>query len=320
MAGPRVTVVTAANPGAIGIIQISGEGAADLLTAVTGLGDWRPNRLRLADFGDIDRGVAVLLSNEMAQLMPHGGVRVIQLIVDRLLALGGTYDAAPSPRELYPEAETELEAQMLHAVAQAASPAAIDLLLAQPGLWNESINEDLAAIRTRSDRWDRLITPPSVVVAGPPNVGKSTLTNHMLGRSASVVADLPGTTRDWVAGLAEIGDVAVRWMDTPGIRHSDDPIEQNAIELAHHVIETADVLIAMRDPDTAYPDLTRRPDLHVVNKCDLLAGAPDDGLAISALNGDGIDQLERRIIKCLQLDDIDQPALWAFCPELRAKL
>ncbi len=318
---PRVTVVTAANPGAIGLIQICGDGAADLLRRVSAINDWRPQRVRLADFGGVDRGLAVLLRDDWAQLMPHGGPRVVQLIVDRLLELGGVYEPNLAPRDLYPEVETDLEADMLHALARAASPAAIDLLIEQPRLWSEPLNEDPAAILARSDRWDRLIEPPAVVVVGAPNVGKSTLTNHMLGRSASVVADLPGTTRDWVAGLAEIGDVAVRWMDTPGLRESDDPIERAAIELAGQAIDAADLLIAMRDPDMTYPDLPRPADLHVLNKCDLRGAEPSDGeLAISALRGTGIGTLEQAVIAQLGLHDVDMPALWAFTPSLRTQL
>ncbi|NJL31882.1 MAG: GTP-binding protein [Phycisphaerales bacterium] len=69
--------------------------------------------------------------------------------------------------------------------------------------------------------WNATAAYRGVVVAGQPNVGKSTLMNKMLGRSASLVADLPGTTRDWVAGWVELEGVALHWMDTPGLRHTD---------------------------------------------------------------------------------------------------
>ena len=128
---------------------------------------------------------------------------------------------APS---LYPEAGDRLEAESLAAMARAASPAAIDLLAHQPSLWRMALRRHSAGgghdpdhagagsltdrhrvqILGRSEVLDRLIDPSLVVVVGQPNVGKSTLTNQMLGRSVSIVADLPGTTRDWVAGLAEI--------------------------------------------------------------------------------------------------------------------
>jgi tRNA modification GTPase len=338
----HVTVVTAANPGAIGLIQITGLGTTELLTKITGIAHWQPNELRLTDFGDIDHGMALLMREDWAQLMPHGGPRVMQLIVDRLLESGGRYEPSPPTRDIYPEAQSDLEADMLAVLADAASPAAINLLLEQPRLWQgwfDSPDEDAGDILARSDRWDRLIHPLAVVVAGPPNVGKSTLTNYMLGRTASVVADLPGTTRDWVGGIAGLGSrvsgienadtpypipdtrpICVRWLDTPGIRQSDDPIEQDAIKLAWHAIEAADVLIAMRDPKTSYPDLPRDADIHVVNKSDLLETPATDGLPISALHGNGIDQLEAAIIDRLELGDTDRPALWAFTSALRNEL
>ncbi len=167
-------------------------------------------------------------------------------------------------------------------------------------MWDEAARQ---AILARSEVLDRLIVPPTVVVVGRPNVGKSTLTNAMLGRAVSVVADLPGTTRDWVGGVAELScklqvsssessaqaesrepetgnlqpetSIAVQWFDTPGLRLDSERIERRAIELAQQVVQGADVLIAMRDPVTDWPapaDLPRTPDLWVMNKMDTATG------------------------------------------------
>ena len=247
---------------------------------------------------------------------------------------------------------------MLAALATAASSAAIDLLLKQPALWQAWLetkrrretgdrrqesqsprtpvrgSDRRSQILSNSNVLDRLIDPPTVVIVGRPNVGKSTLTNRMLGRSASIVADLPGTTRDWVAGIAELNAgsdpqaaIAVRWLDTPGLRQSDDAIEQNAITLANQVIREADVLIMMRDPDVDWPDeasLPRRPDLRVMNKIDRL-GAPSptletDTKMISAQTGEGIADLERDIVARLGLNDLDSAMPWAFSKALRDML
>ena len=329
----RVVVATGPNPGAIGVVQVFGSGVAGLLQSLTGIDVWRPGRLRMADFADIDQGVAVLLRDDWAQLMPHGGPRVMRKLVDRVIELGAEYAPNPPARQMYPEAESDCEAEMLALLAKAASPAAVDLLLAQPGLWRQWARqpaEDSAAILARSDRWDRLVEPPAVVVVGRPNVGKSTLANQMLGRAASVVADLPGTTRDWVAGLAELGPpelaVAVRWLDTPGLRRSDDPIEQGAIELARRATEQAAVVIALCDADSGWPgpaELPRQPDLWVQNKVDVEPADRGRGeragpLLISALHGSGIGCLEELVRRKLGLDDAEDPALWAFSPTLRA--
>ena len=331
----RVVVTTAPNPGAIGLVQVLGPKAADLLSQLTGIDDWPTQRLRLADFSGIDRGLAVLFRDDWAQLMPHGGPHVIRKLLDRLIELGASYEPDPPARQIYPEADSVCEAEMLALLARAASPAAIDLLLAQPRLWRSWLDkpdEDAAAILARSDRLDRLVDPPSAVVFGRPNVGKSTLTNRMLGRAASIVADLPGTTRDWVAGLAELGPpaaaVAVRWLDTPGLRDSDDSVEQSAIALARIAVEQADVLVAMRDPETDWPDadhLPRQADIWVTNKIDEPPEDPGSGdlespLSTSALYGSGIQDLERLVLGRLALDDLDAESLWAFSPALRAAI
>lgn len=351
-----VWVATAPSPGAVAIIMLHGQGAEAILSQFTGITSWSAGRVRLVDFGGIDKGLAVVLcegDDALAQLMPHGGPRVVRRLIDRLIELGAQYDAQPDPRATYPEAASDLEADALATLARATSPAAVDLLLAQAELWKLSDwKEKCESILTRSRVLDQLIHPPGVVVVGRPNVGKSTLTNRVLGRAASLVADLPGTTRDWVAGLAELAwrspegradrdadaalkwSVAVRWMDTPGLRRSDDPIEMQAISLARSVIESAAVLIAMRDPAIDWPEpqaLPRTPDIWVMNKTDTLpsqhatessdGASPDCPLYISASSGEGIERLENRVLRSLGfVEEPRTPELWAFSPTLRSCL
>jgi tRNA U34 5-carboxymethylaminomethyl modifying GTPase MnmE/TrmE len=140
--------------------------------------------------------------------------------------------------------------------------------------------------------------------------------------------------------------VAVRWLDTPGMRHSDDPVEQAAVELAGPAIANADVLVAVRDPDQPWPDadvLPRPPDVWVLNKMDQLA---DDELALSAvesaittaeaplgasaLTGLGLKALERAVLRQLGLERLavegeprsaaDEAQPWPFSPLLRRLL
>lgn len=341
----HVTVMTPPAPGAIAIVQVSGPQAGDIISHLIGRDDWQTARLYLADLAGIDQGVAVKLNDHVFQLMPHGGLRVVQRIVEQLIESGAHVDEQPPAAEAYPEASSPLEADMLATIARAASPLAIDRLAEQPTRWREAIADveplDREAIAQRTMLLDHLVTPPTVVVVGPANVGKSTVTNRMLGRAASIVADLPGTTRDWVAGLAELNvasgehadpqrAVAVRWLDTPGLRHSDDPIETRAIELARDVIAEAHVIIAMRDPDHDWPDihaLPRQPELWVMNKSDLarpsVSGdgrANDQPLLISAKTGEQIESLEQAVVRALGFDnEVDAMAAgpWAFSPTLK---
>lgn len=339
----QLSLLTPATPGAIALIQVQGGGAGEVLKALTGKSAWPLGKLNYVDFAGIDSGLAVMLREDLAQLMPHGGPRVVRKIIDALIALGCEVTRAMAARDVYPEAESELEAEMLTAVARAASPVAIDLLLRQPAIWHkmasdvaagdEPTSDSIQSWLSRSRELNQLIAMPSVVVVGQPNVGKSTLTNRMLGRAASIVADLPGTTRDWVAGLAELPPgVAVRWMDTPGLRGSDDAIEQRAIALANEVIRAADVLVVMRDPQHDWPQaqrLPREPDVWAMNKCDTVSPAlvnaneqatgksPDTPRAISAQTGAGINELQRDILEKLSLHEIADDEPWVFSDQLR---
>lgn len=319
-----LTLTTPSNAaGAVALIQLQGKGIPAMLSQLTGRDQWALGQVYLSDFAGIDQGLAVLLREDWAQIMPHGGLRVIELLCRKLQAFGCKLREA-SARTIYPEAASEMEADMLMAMALAPSPAAIDLLLGQQHNWQTG-GFDAGRIMADTLRFDRLCTMPSIVVVGPANVGKSTLTNRMLGYAASIVADLPGTTRDWVGGMTQLRGVAVRWMDTPGIRSSDDAIEQHAITLAKQVIEQADVLIHMTDMQHGFESITmtsRQPDLHVLNKADHLDEAsrrqlPQHILAISAATGLGLAELVEHILKHLGLHQLDATTKWAFSPKLK---
>lgn len=323
----QVCSLTAPNPGAIGIIQLHGPGAADLAEQLCGL---RPTRrCRLAQLADVDEGLVVALRDDWAQIMPHGGVHVIQQLIGTLVDLGAVAATDIDPTRLYPEASSPIEAHMLSTLSRAASPAAVDRLLAQPALWTKAHAAgriDWPSVLQTSRTLDQLLTPPRVVLVGPANVGKSTLTNQLAGRAASIVADLPGTTRDWVGTSVElptaIGDVAVQWFDTPGLRDSDDPVEQHAIRLAQRVIASADLLIAMRDDEQDWPSLPRPADIFVINKIDrprakAICDQHPHALPLAADVGDGIEQLIEAAIGTLGLANIASDALWAFSGLLR---
>jgi len=342
----RLCMTTSPTPGAVAILQLIGPGVEQVLSKLTGRGQWEAGRLYLVDFAGIDRGLAVLIrsgQSGVAQLMPHGGPRVVRSLIEAVGALGVLFDPQPDASTIFPEADSPIQADALVAVASASSPAAIDRLLTQPALWRSAVQANIKItpldrdkIQQESHLLDRLVTPPTVVVVGKPNVGKSTLTNRLMGRSVSLVADLPGTTRDWVGGVVEIADVgvlsadvkrgggpssvAVRWVDTPGLRDSADDIEQRAIGLASQAIASAEVLIVMRDPDNDWPDagdLPREPDIRVVNKADLTEGHWPDAVSISAATGQGIEMLQRCVVDALGLSQINRGACWAFSDTLR---
>lgn len=341
-------VATAPSPGAVAIVQLHGPNMSDLLHRLTGRRHWPPGRVFLVDIASIDRGLAMRWgpSAEEGQgaeaggeLHLHGGLFVVRRVVEHLASLGVrivSADQIPS-RQQYPEASSDLEADMLACLATAWSPAAIGLLLAQPRLWTQAIvrspeaaeGGNIPNIQADSIRWDRLRVPPTVALVGQTNIGKSTLTNRLLAREASLVADHPGTTRDWVGGLAMLGDVAIRWIDTPGLMADQSDIDRIAIALAMSQTRQAELLIAMRDPMSDWPDesaLGRSPDLWVMNKSDALSpsqrpmtgsgASANSPITISAKTGDGVWRLSEAILDRLGLADLT-PTLWAFSPALK---
>ncbi len=236
------------SPGAIAMIRVAHPDPASI-----GLVNPEIGSVRLAQLFDIDEGVIVRWDADSIVLMPHGGVAIVRAISKRLVELGVPIGDEPDPRAIYPEAHSEIEAWMLLAVARAASPGAIDVLLEQPARWKLAGIENIADADGYTETSDgaslnRLITPPIVAAVGRANVGKSTLINALVGEQVALVADMAGTTRDHVGVLVDLGGLVVRWMDTPGI---DERIaDGEEIELATRVIAQADLIVQCIDSGT----------------------------------------------------------------------
>ena len=90
-----------------------------------------------------------------------------------------------------------------------------------------------------------------VAIVGKPNVGKSTLLNTLLNDDRAIVSDIPGTTRDTVEDTLTLGGTLFRFIDTAGIRHSDDTIENSGIQRSFRAMENADIILYMVDNATA---------------------------------------------------------------------
>jgi tRNA modification GTPase len=145
----------------------------------------------------------------------------------------------------------------------------------------------------------------SVVLAGAPNAGKSTLFNALLGEERSIVDPDPGTTRDWVEGrVVWEGDV-VRLMDTAGLRASASGVELSGIERTHRLLGTADVVVHVVDGSRtrlsqSWVDIVHPSTILALSKCDLPAHLAVPGaVRVSAVNGHGLAELRRRILSLL---------------------
>jgi tRNA modification GTPase len=178
-----------------------------------------------------------------------------------------------------------------------------------------------AALGDRSVHW--LLHPPVIALLGIPNSGKSTLLNALAGVQCSIVADMPGTTRDYVEAEANLGGLAVRLVDTPGVRSSDDAIEMSAIEISRNRILEADLRIVLMDPTQPreeQDELVRQyADAWVVwGKADV--GRVGDGLAISARSGEGLADLERVIRRHFGCEHLPHARLCAWTARQRMLL
>ena len=303
--------------GAIAIIQIEGDGVDDALRQL-GLGDVGVGRVLLRDLLGVDRGVVMRPSESCVQLMAHGGKAVVDAIVAKLIA-GGICEAPSACDEsalsaMYPEAGSLLEARMLAALARAHSPRAIDLLLDQPARWQRSgarSDPVLDAMR------NRLIDPPLVAAMGPANIGKSTLLNALAGRTVAVVSDEPGTTRDHVGVMLDLDGLTVRYVDTPGVRDGGGESERMARELARRVVDEADLVLACGDGG-ARPLETHGDSLVVALRCDLGGAGFESDARVSALAGEGLDELaevvRRRLVSDRAIEDVSPWKFWEDGP------
>ena len=128
-----------------------------------------------------------------------------------------------------------------------------------------------------------------VAIVGAPNVGKSTLLNALLGEERAIVSDIQGTTRDAIEDTLQLGGITFRFIDTAGIRHTDDTIENLGIQRSIAAVQRAQIVVLMKEPGVPYPEVPLREDQTVIrieNKTE----------AFQAKYGIGLDDLRQRFI------------------------
>ncbi|MCV0394641.1 MAG: tRNA uridine-5-carboxymethylaminomethyl(34) synthesis GTPase MnmE [Rhizobiaceae bacterium] len=137
----------------------------------------------------------------------------------------------------------------------------------------------------------------SIVIAGPPNVGKSSLLNALAQREVAIVSEIPGTTRDVIEVSLDLGGYKVIISDTAGLRESDDRIETMGISRAKDRIASAHLVLVLRDlaeqPEASSVSTPEGiPVLRVATKADLTSSRLVEGeIAVSARTGTGMDRL-----------------------------
>ena len=175
----------------------------------------------------------------------------------------------------------------------------------------------------------------TVVIAGRPNAGKSSLLNRLAGYDAAIVTPIPGTTRDVVRERIHLDGMPLHVLDTAGLREGGDAVEEEGMRRARSEMQRADrvlfVIDAAEDPAaTAFGEQRARlpPDVPVTlvfNKCDLAPGLPladtasgPPRLWLSALTGEGLEQLRTHLKSCMGYQTVDGGAISARRRHLEA--
>ncbi len=138
-----------------------------------------------------------------------------------------------------------------------------------------------------------------LVLCGEPNSGKSSLLNRLLGFERAIVSAIPGTTRDTIEEFASLRGIPFRITDTAGLRETEDTVEQEGVTRARRAIEQADVVVHVLDATVRIPPAIAKNEIVALNKIDLVHESfrvPHSALRVSALTGQGLDELVQSIV------------------------
>jgi tRNA modification GTPase len=147
----------------------------------------------------------------------------------------------------------------------------------------------------------------SLVIAGRPNAGKSSLLNSLAGKEAAIVTEIPGTTRDVLREHIHLDGLPLHIIDTAGLRETSDVVEAMGVDRAWQAIKAADRILMVVDGSQGFTHEDQFiqqalpenvPVTRIYNKCDLsgsVAGSTDDGIHVSAKTGAGMDELRESL-------------------------
>jgi len=184
---------------------------------------------------------------------------------------------------------------------------------------NQNIAQDaLMRLKKLSASWqlERIYQEGiTLVIAGRPNAGKSSLFNALLKEDRSIVAEIPGTTRDWIEAFVSIEGIPVRLIDTAGLRNTADSIEKIGVERSRKLLQEAELVLYLIDGAEGLTeedrmeyktwDDNKKTFLLLWNKCDLaplaqpFEFADNAPICVSAKTGEGIAELYTAIVQAI---------------------
>lgn len=196
----------------------------------------------------------------------------------------------------------------------------------------EEIDEDVTAqkvverakkvvdfLKSTSDRKHARImrNGASVVLAGLPNVGKSSVMNALLSCDRAIVTDIPGTTRDVLTESVELNGIRLSLSDTAGLRDTEDAVEKIGVQRARDALENADVILYVLDAaremtDEESENLSDIDERYIVllNKSDLPSVVSfENAVTLSAKTGEGIDELTERILEKIGAAELNEDVM-----------
>lgn len=266
--------------------------------------------------GDESESVVVTpIADDHFEIHCHGGSAATSRVLDQLASVGVVIVDADAWRSLdgTPRLIAEAESVLSRCVTERTAAIAMGQVRGSLQAWCARQRETLspetlseiqttaAAMLNHASVTTRLDQPFRVVLVGPPNVGKSSLVNAIVGYDRSITMDLPGTTRDVLHADTVIDGLPIRISDTAGMRESDDVIEREGVTRARAAAEQADLIVAVDvgetvdgEAPTLFPASTV---IQVRNKVDLSPITSQNAAVIEtvAVTGQGVEKLIDRI-------------------------
>ena len=319
----RVVQLTPPGRGAVATLLIEGPQAVEAVGARFRARNGRPlnclssDRLVVGRFGPgVGEEVVVRRRSDLGvELHCHGGLAAVAMIENTLIELGGRTVAWQ--QWIVDHHEDPIAADASLALAEARTPRTASILLDQfhgalrramqsidkaLGAGNtQPANEQIETLLARSGVGLHTVRPWRVVLAGGPNVGKSSLINALVGYPREIGHPSPGTTRDVLTAETVVDGWPVQLSDTAGLDRGTDPIGQAGIRLAREKLAEAELVVLVFDLSTPWSESDQTlaeawpKALCVHNKSDLppAAGPRPLGLAVSAITGSGLVMLLR---------------------------